>query len=89
MEHYLIIDNYMVYRRQTMRGIVDEVITMAEVVNPQGQLVRAFICQTLNNWSFPAKDRSGRLAMVETAHLGALMGKIIGPAPVARPGSPL
>jgi hypothetical protein len=27
MEHYLIIDNYMVYRRQTMRGIVDEVIT--------------------------------------------------------------
>jgi hypothetical protein len=27
MEEYLIIDNYMVYRRQTMRGIVDEVIT--------------------------------------------------------------
>ncbi|MEI8395168.1 MAG: ATP-binding protein [Rhodospirillaceae bacterium] len=67
-------------------GIVDEVITMAEVINSQNQPVRVFVCQTLNNWGFPAKDRSGRLAMVETAHLGALMGKIIGPAmPVLSP----
>ena len=67
-------------------GIVDEVITMAEVVTPQGQPVRAFICHTVNNWGFPAKDRSGRLAMVEPPHLGALMSKITGPAtPVLSP----
>ncbi|MEI8394894.1 MAG: ATP-binding protein [Rhodospirillaceae bacterium] len=67
-------------------GIVDEVITMAELVTPQGQPVRAFICHTLNNWGFPAKDRSGRLAMVEPPHLGALMAKITGPAvPVLSP----
>ena len=61
-------------------GIVDEVITMAEIATPQGQPVRAFVCHTVNNWGFPAKDRSGRLAMVEPPHLGALMSKITGPA---------
>ena len=30
-----------------------------------GQPQRAFVCQTLNPWGFPAKDRSGRLDMVE------------------------
>ncbi len=62
-------------------GIVDEVITMAEIATPQGQPVRAFVCHTVNNWGFPAKDRSGRLAMVEEPHLGRLMAKITGPAP--------
>ena len=62
-------------------GIVDEVITMAEIATPQGQPVRAFICHTVNNWGFPAKDRSGRLAMVEEPHLGRLMAKIAGPPP--------
>jgi len=40
MEEYLIIDNYMVYRRQTMRGIVDEVITpwIARVVEGTSQI---------------------------------------------------
>jgi hypothetical protein len=40
MEEYLIIDNYMVYRRQTMRGIVDEVITpwIARVVEGISQI---------------------------------------------------
>ena len=67
-------------------GIVDEVITMAEIATPQGQPVRAFICHTVNNWGFPAKDRSGRLAMVEPPHLGALMSKITGPVtPVLSP----
>ncbi|MEI8395382.1 MAG: ATP-binding protein [Rhodospirillaceae bacterium] len=62
-------------------GIVDEVITMAEVTTPQGQPVRAFVCHTVNGWGFPAKDRSGRLAMVEEPHLGRLMAKIAGPPP--------
>ena len=41
---------------------------------------RAFVCQTLNPWGYPAKDRSGRLDLVEEPHLGRLMEKIRGPA---------
>ncbi|WP_428541233.1 ATP-binding protein [Profundibacter sp.] len=57
-------------------GIVDEVITMAELPGESGVPYRAFICQTINPWGFPAKDRSGRLAQVEEPHLGRLMEKI-------------
>ncbi|MCX8999147.1 ATP-binding protein [Rhizobiaceae bacterium BDR2-2] len=41
-------------------------------------------CQTLNLWLYPAKDRSGRLDLVEPPHLGRLMEKIQRPA---RPAS--
>ena len=57
-------------------GIVDEVITMAELKSDGGDPYRAFVCQTINPWGFPAKDRSGRLAQVEEPHLGRLMAKI-------------
>jgi hypothetical protein len=33
----------------------------------------------LNPWGYPAKDRSGRLALIEEPHLGRLMTKITGP----------
>ncbi|MCA3561851.1 MAG: ATP-binding protein [Aestuariivirga sp.] len=61
-------------------GIVDEVLTMAEVKAEDGANRRAFICQTLNPFGFPAKDRSGRLDIVEEPHLGRLMRKIRGPS---------
>jgi hypothetical protein len=61
-------------------GIVDEVITMAELKADDGAPYRAFVCHTLNPYGFPAKDRSGRLDMVEEPHLGRLMQKIRGPA---------
>jgi len=57
-------------------GIVDEVITMAEISDADSEPYRAFICQTLNPYGSPAKDRSGRLAMMEEPHLGRLMDKI-------------
>ena len=57
-------------------GIVDEVITMAELKADDGTPYRAFVCHTLNPFGFPAKDRSGRLDMVEEPHLGRLMAKI-------------
>ena len=57
-------------------GIVDEVITMAEVSQGDGEPFRAFVCQTLNPFGFPAKDRSGRLDQIEEPHLGRLMEKI-------------
>jgi hypothetical protein len=60
-------------------GIVDQVITMAELPDANGTTGRAFVCHTLNPWGFPAKDRSGRLAMVEPPHLGQLMEKVHGP----------
>ncbi|MEG3637679.1 ATP-binding protein [Magnetococcus sp. PR-3] len=57
-------------------GIVDQVISMVDVRPEEGDTYRAFVCQTLNPWSYPAKDRSGRLDMVEEPHLGRLMEKI-------------
>ena len=61
-------------------GIVDQVITMAELKADDETPYRAFVCQTLNPFGFPAKDRSGRLDMVEEPHLGRLMEKIAGAA---------
>ena len=60
-------------------GIVDQVITMAEVTNQEGTPSRAFICHTLNGFGYPAKDRSGRLNLLEEPHLGRLMQKIVSP----------
>ncbi|WP_281647598.1 ATP-binding protein [Parendozoicomonas sp. Alg238-R29] len=66
-------------------GIVDEVITMASLPDEQGQLQRSFVCQTLNPWGFPAKDRSGRLNQTEPAHLGQLLQKINQPRDTRQP----
>lgn len=63
-------------------GIMDQVVTMAEIVPPPGangeqpQPYRAFICQKLNPWGFPGGDRSGTLDMIEEPNLGRLMEKI-------------
>jgi hypothetical protein len=65
-------------------GIVDEVLTLTAIKDENGQLRRALVCQTLNPWGYPAKDRSGRLEMVEEPHLGRLFAKIRAPArPIA------
>lgn len=64
-------------------GIVDEVLTMtevSEVVGDKKVLHRIFVCQTLNRFGLPAKDRSGRLDEIEVAHLGRLIDKIGEPA---------
>ncbi|WP_338148319.1 ATP-binding protein [Neoroseomonas eburnea] len=57
-------------------GIVDEVITLAELPREKEAPFRAFVCTTLNPFAYPAKDRSGRLATIEEPHLGRLMEKI-------------
>ena len=61
-------------------GIVDEVLTMAEIKDDAGAPFRAFVCQTINTWNYPAKDRSGRLDPIEEPHLARLMAKIRSPA---------
>ena len=53
------------------------VMTVDETVGPY----RAFVCQTLNEWGYPAKDRSGRLEVVEEPHLGKLLAKMSGGIP--------
>ena len=60
-------------------GIVDQVISMAEISDDGSDAYRAFICHTLNPYGYPAKDRSGRLNMIEKPHLGELMAKICQP----------
>jgi hypothetical protein len=52
-------------------GILDDVITMAAI-----QGTRKFICQTLNVEGYSAKDRSGKLGVLEDADLGKLLKKI-------------
>ena len=60
-------------------GIVDEVITMAVMTGDENTgTYRAFVCQTLNEWGYPAKDRSGRLDVLEEPHLGKLLTKMSG-----------
>jgi hypothetical protein len=70
-------------------GIVDQVITMAEITpepaaGEPAASHRMLVCQTLNPWGYPAKDRSGRLEVLELPHLGRLFAKIAGPVrPIA------
>jgi hypothetical protein len=57
-------------------GIVDEVITMTVLQDENGSPYRAFVCHTLNQWGYPAKDRSGTLDLLEKPNLGELLEKM-------------
>ena len=59
-------------------AIVDEIITMNWVDFGDHKPVRAFVCTNPNAWSYPAKDRSGRLDQFEPPNLGALIEKLTG-----------
>jgi len=69
-------------------GIVDEVLTLTSLPDDKGVPQRVFVCQTQNPWGYPAKDRSGRLVMLEPAHLGQLIDKIRQPLPIDARHSP-
>ena len=58
-------------------GIMDQVITMAEMAADDGTQYRAFVCTKPNPWGYPAGDRSCKLDQLEPPHLGRLMDKII------------
>lgn len=57
-------------------GIVDELLTMSVVTFDDGSMHRALICSPMNEWGYPAKDRSGRLDPIEKPHLGELIQKM-------------
>ena len=67
-------------------GIVDEVLTLTSLPDDKGVPQRVFVCHTQNSWGYPAKDRSGRLDLLEPPDLGRLIEKIRQPLPIdARP----
>jgi len=70
-------------------GIVDEIVTLAEIPAEDGTAYRAFVTHTVNPYGFPAKDRSGRLELLEPPHLGALIAECAGLAPASSTQSPV
>lgn len=56
-------------------GIVDEVISYILIDFGDGAQTRAFVTNKDNEYSVPAKDRSGRLDPIEEPHLGKLIAK--------------
>jgi AAA domain len=60
-------------------GVVDEIITMQWIDFGDGTPARAFVCTSPNQWNWPAKDRSGRLAQIEEPNLGKLITKLTKP----------
>ena len=65
-------------------------VTLAEIKAEDGSGFRAFVTHTLNPYGYPAKDRSGRLDLLEPPDLNALIAKCAGtlvPASVAIPSS--
>lgn len=66
-------------------GIVDEVATLADIPADDGSSYRAFVTHTINPFGFPAKDRSGRLNLLEPPDLAALIQKCSGTALKRRP----
>jgi len=58
-------------------GIVDQILTMNFIDFGDGRPpTRGFVCTNPNPWSFPAKDRSGRLDQIEPPDLGRLLSKL-------------
>lgn len=57
-------------------GIFDQVMTLQNMKSEDGSMFRALVCQQQNPWGYPAKDRSGRLDLIEAPDLSAVMTKI-------------
>ena len=78
LEHSLQAEGQRVPRE--IAGIVDIVVTMQMLDFADGKPAqRAFVCTSPNPWKYPAKDRSGKLEMIEPPDLGALIRKVVPP----------
>jgi hypothetical protein len=64
-------------------AIVDQIITYQFLDFGDGNPpMRGFVCTSPNPWNYPAKDRSGRLDLVEPPDLGKLLSKLTSKAGV-------
>jgi hypothetical protein len=78
IEHRLQAEGQRVPRE--IAGIVDIVLTMNWLDFSDGKpALRGFVCTSPNSWQYPAKDRSGKLGMIEPPDLGALIRKVVPP----------
>ncbi len=59
-------------------GIVDEVVTLLEIKADDGSSYRAFVTNAVNPYGVPAKDRSGRLDLLEPPDMRRLIDKCAG-----------
>jgi hypothetical protein len=58
-------------------GIVDQIATYQFLDFGDGKPpIRGLVCHNPNPWSYPAKDRSGRLDQIEEPDLGKLLTKL-------------
>jgi AAA domain len=58
-------------------SIIDEIVSYQLLNFDDGKPpIRGFVCTNPNPWSYPAKDRSGRLDQIEEPHLGKLLSKL-------------
>lgn len=59
-------------------GIIDEIVSYQFLDFGDGKPpIRGFVCTSPNSWNYPAKDRSGRLDLIEPPDLGRLLSKLI------------
>jgi hypothetical protein len=76
IEHHLQGEGQRVPRE--IAGIVDIVVTMHWLDFGDGKpALRGFVCTPNNPWRYPAKDRSGKLEMIEPPDLGAIIRKVV------------
>jgi AAA domain len=76
LEHRLQAEGQRVPRE--IAGIVDIVLTMHWLdFGDSKPAQRGFVCTSPNPWRYPAKDRSGKLEMIEPPDLGALIRKVV------------
>jgi hypothetical protein len=58
-------------------GIVDQIVTYQFLdFGDSKPPMRGFVCTNPNPWSYPAKDRSGKLSQIEEPDLGKLLTKL-------------
>lgn len=56
-------------------GIFDNVMTLASFETEEKVEYRALVCQNPNQWGYPAKDRSGKLDLLEPPDLTHIINK--------------
>jgi hypothetical protein len=56
-------------------GIFDNVMTLAVFTDEKGATYRALVCTGMNEWGYPAKDRSGTLSVLEPPDLAKIIAK--------------